>query len=82
MTESTKPSPIWVFVTVTPNDRNGLKKEFTARVGAAKTEPEALKLIVDDLAAMNDTFGGLVEPVSKKGRKYRAFRAEWTEIKL
>jgi hypothetical protein len=43
---------------------------------------EAKRLIASDKAAMGNTFGGLVDAVTTTDRTYRAFKAEWTEIKL
>lgn len=78
----TGPNPIHLYVVVRPNATNGVSKEFTARIGTCKTETEISSLIVADLEAMNDTFGGMMETVSTKGRSYRAFKATWTELDL
>jgi hypothetical protein len=76
----TKPAPISVYVTIPPYPNCGFTEEFTSRVGTCGTEAEIAPMIAKDLRAMGDTFGGLIEPVSTKGRRYRAFRAEWSEI--
>lgn len=78
----TKPQPIHVYVTIRPTKSNGLTAPFTGRVGFCHSTEEAKRLIAADKAAMGNTFGGLVDPVSTNDRTYRAFKAEWTEIKL
>lgn len=78
----TKPPAIHVYVTVRPNATNGISEAFTSRIGTCSDEKEVAGIIASDLRAMGDTFGGFMEPVSTNGRSYRAFRAEWSEIKL
>ena len=78
----TGPPPIYVFVTVTPTPKNGLSKPFTSRVGTCHKPGDIAGLIAKDRRAMNDTFGGLIDAPGTSGRSYRAFRAEWTEIKV
>jgi hypothetical protein len=77
-----KPSPIHVYVTIKPTKTNGLKEPYTGRVGLCNDMVEAKRLIASDKAAMGNTFGGLVDAVTTTDRTYRAFKAEWTEIKL
>lgn len=76
----TGPPPIYVFVTVPADPKRGISEAFTGRVGTCATEAEIAGLIAKDKRAMADTFGGLIDGVSTKGRVYRAFRAEWTEV--
>jgi hypothetical protein len=76
------PSPIYVFVTVHPTKRNGLKKPHSSRVGVCQHESEIAKMVKDDLREMSNTFGGLIESAGTQGRYYQAFRAAWTEIKI
>lgn len=76
------PAAIFVYVTIPPYPNCGFTGEYTARVGACNDEAEIKTLIKKDLDAMGDTLGGLIEPVSTKGRRYRAFRAQWSEIKI
>jgi hypothetical protein len=78
----TGPPPIYVFVTMTPNKRNGLSKTHTSRIGTCHNPEEIAGLIAEDRKAMGDTFGGLIDAPGTSGRSYRAFRAEWTEIKV
>lgn len=76
------PRPYLVMVTVTPNGKNGIREPFTARVGFADDPKNCARLVREDLAAMGQTFGGLIEPTDTGGRTYRAFKAEWTEVPI
>ena len=82
MADFKQPPAIWVYVTLAPDAKKGISKPYTGRVGTCSDEAGVAKIIADDRRAMGETFGGLIAPVSTKGRTYRAFRAEWTEIKL
>jgi hypothetical protein len=59
-----------------------MTETITGRVGTCQHEKDIPALIADDRKAMGESFGGLIEPVSMEGRSYRAFRAEWTELKI
>ena len=76
------PKPIQVYVTIPASGANNKGKPWTARIGVCNTEAEIKKIIEDDVEAMGDTLGGLIEPTSTEGRRYQAFRAVWTEIDL
>jgi hypothetical protein len=76
------PATFFVYVTIQPYPNCGFTGEYTARIGACNNETEIMPMIKKDLQAMGDTLGGLIEPVSTKGRRYRAFRAEWSEVKI
>lgn len=77
----TAPGNYAVFVTVKPNKRNGITREFTARVGAYQTETLARAAIVKDREAMCNTFGGLIDAPGNTGRSYRIFKSNgWTEL--
>jgi len=78
----TGPSPIYVFVTMMPTKKNGLREEYTSRVGTCREASEIAGVIAKDRAAMRNTFGGLIDPGNSSGRSYRAFKAEWTELKI
>ena len=82
MSKFVKPRSIYVVVDIPATKANGLKKPFTARVGWCNEHSEIQALISNDTKEMGDTLGGLIPAVSTKGRKYRAFQAEWTELKL
>jgi len=81
MSKFIKPRSIYVVVDIPANKTNGIKP-FTARVGWCNEPSEIQALINNDIKEMGDTLGGLIPAVSTKGRKYRAFQAEWTELKL
>lgn len=74
-----KPAQYAVYVTFTCE---GTKKRLTARIGVANDAAKIPKIIADDKKAMGDTFGGLMAPVSIKGRTYRAFKADWSELTI
>jgi hypothetical protein len=72
------PRPIAIFVTIVAKG----SPPYTARIATADNESDIPRLIAEDKRAMGDTFGGLIEAASTKGRSYRAFRAVWTEIPI
>lgn len=74
-----EPAPFHVYCD-TGTNFNG--KPNIARLGAARDADGIRKLIENDKAAMGNTFGGLIAPVSIKGRTYGAFRATWEEVDL
>jgi hypothetical protein len=79
----TKPKPYVVYVEISPYPNCGFTDAFTSRIGPAGDLAEVRKLIADDKRAMGDTMGGLIEPVSVRGRKYRVFKATaWEEVKI
>lgn len=77
-----KPRAIYVVVDIPATKENRISKPFTAKVGWCNDPSEIKALIAEDIKAMGDTLGGLLPAVSTKGRKYRAFKAEWTELKI
>lgn len=76
------PADYAVYVEVSPYPGCGFTEPFTARIGPAKDKADAIKKIAEDRRAMGDTFGGLIDPVSTRGRKYRVFKAAWEEINV
>lgn len=81
MTTRSTPRPYTVAVDIKPNKSNGLNEPlYLQRVGNANTLEDARKLIADDIRQMGETYNGLVAGVSVRGRTYRIFKAEWTEI--
>lgn len=76
----TMPKQFTVFVTVTPNAINGVSEEFTARVGETDSFLACSRIVANDLSAMKDTFGGVMDAMTVKGRKYRVFKADWQEM--
>jgi len=74
------PKPFVLMCTVTPNEKNKLTKPLLIRVGPAESVDEAKKLKADDLRAMANTFGGVLEGEDTTGRSYRLFKAEWSEV--
>lgn len=74
------PKPYVVYVTVAPDFKRGVKEEYVGRVGPASDMAEAKRLIEDDKQFAGETFSGLIAPADTKGRRYRVFRAEWTEV--
>jgi hypothetical protein len=77
-----RPPVIQVYCTQQPTKKNGMTETMTWRAGVCQDASEVASVITKDRKAMGETFGGLIEPVSLEGRSYRAFRAEWTEIKV
>jgi hypothetical protein len=70
-----------VYVTTTAKYKGA--EPFISRVGDARSMEGCRKLIAEDLAAMSETFGGLIAPVGTKGRSYRVFKSEgWTELEM
>lgn len=81
LNKMTKPAEYVVYVEVSPYPNCGFTGTFTSRVGPAKDLADAKKKIADDRLAMGKTFGGLIEPVTTKNRKYRVFRSlGWEEL--
>lgn len=78
----TLPAEYAVYVEIAPYPNCGFTGLYTSRVGPAKDKADALRKIANDRKAMGDTMGGLIEPVSTKGRKYRIFKAVWEEINV
>lgn len=76
------PRAIHVYVTIEADPKRGIDEPYTGRVGTCNKPDEVKALIAADVATMRQTFGGLIEPGRTKGRTYRAFRAEWTELKI
>ena len=81
------PPPYQVYVTFTGNagwtDKDPLKPvRLTSRIGAAHDLNKVQEIIKQDRKAMGETYGGLIEATSTKGRVYRVFKATYTEIKL
>ena len=77
----TLPASFVVYVEIAPYPNCGFAGTFTSRVGPAKTLEEAHRKIADDRKAMGDTMGGLIDPVSTKGRTYRIFKSlGWEEV--
>lgn len=75
------PAPYRVVCRITPTAKNHISRPMLTGVGAAHTLEEAQQLIVDDRAAMGDTFGGLIEALGTSGRDYRIFRAAgWEDV--
>jgi len=72
------PSRYTVTVTVPPRTEGG--EHYTGRVGVTDDKSKIAGMIADDIVAMRDTFGGLIEPTSTSGRVYRVFEAKWTEL--
>lgn len=76
-----QPAPYAVYVEVAPYPNCGFTGTYTSRIGPAKDLDEARRKIADDRKAMGDTMGGLIDPVSTKGRTYRVFKAAaWEEV--
>ena len=72
-----------VFVEIYPTARNGVDTPFISRVGNYRTEEGARQGIANDLKAMTNTFGGLIDAPGTSGRTYRIFRSTgWEEIKV
>lgn len=79
----TLPRPYIVAVDIQPNKSNGLTEPlYLQRVGNADTLKDARKLIADDIRQMSETYSGLISGVSIRGRTYRIFKAEWTEVEV
>jgi hypothetical protein len=74
----TQPPTYQVYVTYTTEAEP--KQPYTARVATTNDPKKIPTLIADDLRAMGNTFGGLFDPTSTKGRRYRVFKAEWSEM--
>lgn len=79
--ETWRPARFCVFVFVTPTGPNQLHRPCMFRVGGADTIEEAHAEIERDRKAMNDSMGGLFEPVGTKGRHYRIFECDgWAPV--
>src|SRR6478609_696271 len=73
------PAKYHVFVEVKPK---GHSDSFVGRVGTTNDLSKIPGIIADDLLAMRDTFGGLIDPAptSNGGRFYRVFEMTPTEL--
>ena len=76
------PKPYTVFVSVAEYPNCGFKGSFISRLGPAETMEEAIEMIAADRKAMGNTYDGLFEPVSVKGRTYAIFKAEWSRAEM
>lgn len=81
-TEWNGPPPIYVFCTVAPSKTNGLTKPYTHRVGTCRERKDIAKIVGDDLMQAGKTYGGLFDAAGTKGRTYRAFETEWSELDI
>ena len=68
------PRPIHIYAEWDDGKHSGI-----ARLKPANTIEEARRIIVEDRAAMSNTFNGFIEP-NTGTRTYRIFRAVWSEI--
>jgi hypothetical protein len=75
-----KPAKFAVYVVTRPTKRNGLSRPHVSWVGATNDENVIAEIIQRDVDAIRETFGGLMEPGEIRGREYRVFRSEWTEV--
>lgn len=85
--EGFTPAPYTVICHALLTKENGnhddyVGKYLTHRVGVAHSVEECKQLISDDLRAMADTLGGLLQGASTKGREYEVFKATWEKISL
>lgn len=82
----TGPAKYHLFVEVPKTPAPGEPKSVDMYVGRVGTTNDLSKIpgmIADDLLAMNDTFGGLIDPLptsAKKGRFYRVFEMAPKEL--
>jgi hypothetical protein len=79
------PANYAVFVEVAYYKNCGFKpdEKCIGRLGAAKDMEGVAKLIANDRQAMGDTFGGLIDAVSTKGRKYLVFKCDtWEAVAI
>jgi len=78
------PSSIIVYVEIAYYKNCGfnMDEKMISRLGTAKDEAGVKKLIAQDCKTMGNTYGGLIEATSNKGRSYLAFRCGgWEKIK-
>lgn len=78
--EKGQPAEYVVYVTIVPTKENGMKEQITSRVGVAHSIDGCRAVVKRDLQDMGNTFGGLIAPAPIKGRAYRFFKAQWTEV--
>lgn len=77
------PARYQVFVEVAPKPSPDGSKNvdvYVGRVGVTNDPKKIAGIIADDIVAMRDTFGGLIEPTSTKGRTYRVFEIAAAEL--
>lgn len=80
------PAKYHLFVEFKPTpspDGSGNVDTYVGRVGTTNDLSKIPAMIADDLLAMNDTFGGLIDPLpenAKKSRFYRVFEMNPKEL--
>lgn len=75
-----RPAPFLILCDVEPTKRNGLSKPFSHIVGFCRERSQIETRIAEDLKAMGETYGGLIEAAGTKGRTYRVYEATWQEV--